>query len=88
MQEITYSVSQGATPASRRERGREPEGWRKVGGGGGENFQENVFTMAASDMRWAANDTAYEQKKHSRACVRTHTYSLTTQFTKLSYPGH
>lgn len=34
MQEITYSVSQGATPASRRERGREPEGWRKVGGGG------------------------------------------------------
>lgn len=83
MQEITYSVSQGATPASWRER--EPEGWQKVGV---ENFQENVFTMAASDMSWAANDTAYEQKKHSRACVRTHTYSLTTQFTKLSYPGH
>lgn len=26
MQEMTYSVSQGATPASRREK--EPEGWR------------------------------------------------------------
>lgn len=41
MQEMTYSVSQGATPASRRE----PEGWRKEGG----IFQENMFIMAASN---------------------------------------
>lgn len=68
MQEMTYSVSQGATPASRRER--EHEGWRKRG----ENFQENMFTMAASDTGWAANDAAHEKKKHSEACVRTLTY--------------
>lgn len=81
MQEMTYSVSQGTAPASRRER--EPEGWQK-----GENFQENMFTMAASDTDWAANDTAHEQKKHSKACVRTQTYSFKMQFTNLSSPGH
>lgn len=83
MEEMTYSVSRGATPASLRER--EPEGWRKEEG---ENFPENMFTMAASEPGWAANDTAHEQKKHSRPCVRTYTYSLNTQLTELSYSGH
>lgn len=44
MEEMTYSVSRGATPASLREK--EPEGWRKQEG---ENFPENMFTMAASE---------------------------------------
>lgn len=65
----------------------EGEGAQGVVKGGG-IFQENMFTMAASNTGWAANDTTHEQKQHSRACVRNHAYSLNVQFSKHSSPGH